>query len=42
MAQTKTTEAMHPLGEGGFSFAASGGRVRLSDGAHRWPPFLSY
>ena len=30
MAQTKTTEVIHPLGEGDFSFSTPGGRVRLS------------
>ena len=30
MAQTKTTVAVHPLGEGDFGFATPGGRVRLS------------
>ena len=30
MAQNKKTEAIHPLGEGDFSFATPGGRVRMS------------
>lgn len=30
MAQTKQTEVIHPLGEGDFSFATPGGRVRMS------------
>ena len=28
MAQTKKTEVIHPLGEGDFSLATPGGRVR--------------
>jgi len=30
MTPMKPTEAIHPLGEGDFSFATPGGRVRLS------------
>ena len=30
MEQTKKTEVIHPLGEGDFSFATPGGRVRMS------------
>ena len=39
MAQTKPTETRHPLGEGQFSFAAPGGRVRLSVTKDALPPF---
>jgi hypothetical protein len=30
MAQTKKTDVFHPLGDGDFSFASPGGRVRMS------------
>jgi hypothetical protein len=30
MEPTKTEAVIHPLGEGDFSFATPGGRVRLS------------
>ena len=39
MAQTKTTEVIHPLGEGDFSFSTPGGRVRLSVTKDALTPF---
>jgi hypothetical protein len=39
MAQTKKTEAIHPLGEGDFSFATPGGRVRMSVTKDELKPF---
>ena len=39
MAQTKTTEAIHAQGEGAFSFATPGGRVRLSVAKDALTPF---
>ena len=39
MSQSKTTEAIHPLGEGDFSFATPGGRVRLSVTKDALTPF---
>lgn len=39
MAKTKTTEAIDPLGEGGFSFATPGGRVRFSVTKDALTPF---
>jgi hypothetical protein len=39
MAQTKKTEVIHPLGEGDFSFATPGGRVRMSVTKDALTPF---
>ena len=39
MAQTKKTEAIHPLGEGDFSFATPEGRVRMSVAKDALTPF---
>ena len=39
MAQNKKTEAIHPLGEGDFSFATPGGRVRMSVTKDALTPF---
>ena len=38
-AQTNKTEVIHPLGEGDFSFAAPGGRVRRSETKDALTPF---
>ena len=39
MALTKLTDAIHPLGEGDFSFTRPGGRVRLSVTKDALTPF---